>query len=163
MRIHENGCRCAAAANLFQNFAVSHLRESTAAIFLRRSHAEHADSAEAINHTAWYIRFPIDLPGIEMFVQKLLKLGKSFIEFGLLRRRNARIRHHPISNEMPLEKAFGKTQGLRTCKKQFLSLLNLFLSLRVELIHSICLGKNRRRIVAMRARMSNHTQVSLLI
>jgi hypothetical protein len=37
---------------------------------------------------------------------------------------------------MPLEKAFGKTDGLRTCEKQFFGLLDFFLSLRVELIHS---------------------------
>jgi hypothetical protein len=139
VRIHENGCRCAAAADLFQDFAVSHLRESTPAIFLRRSHAEHANSAKSINHAARYIRFPIDLRRIEMFIQKLVKLGESSVQFGLLRRRNARIRHYPIGNEMPLEKAFGKTEGLRTCKKQFFGLLDFFLSLRVELIHSGCL------------------------
>jgi hypothetical protein len=38
-----------------------------------------------------------------------------------------------------LEKAFGKTERLRTCEKQFFGLLDLFLSLRVELIHSGCL------------------------
>jgi len=37
---------------------------------------------------------------------------------------------------MPLEKAFGKTEGLRTCKKQFFGLLDFLLSVRVELIHS---------------------------
>jgi hypothetical protein len=36
-------------------------------------------------------------------------------------------------------------------------LLNLLLSLRVELIHSIYLSKNERRIVATRARVSNQT------
>jgi hypothetical protein len=71
-----------------------------------------------------------------MLIQKLAKLGESSVQFGLLRSRNARIRHHPISNEMPLEEAFGKTEGLRTCKKQFFGLLDFFLSLRVELIHS---------------------------
>src|SRR5436309_10707613 len=38
---------------------------------------------------------------------------------------------------MPLEKSFRKPQRLGPCKEQFLSLLNLFLSLRVELVHSI--------------------------
>src|SRR5262245_1059367 len=38
---------------------------------------------------------------------------------------------------MPLEKPFRKSQRLGPCKEQFLSLLNLFLSLRVELVHSI--------------------------
>src|SRR5215831_4451916 len=38
---------------------------------------------------------------------------------------------------MPLKKALRKPQRLGPCKEQFLSLLNLFLSLRVELVHSI--------------------------
>src|SRR5437867_13260047 len=113
MRIPETGCRCAAAADLSHNLAVSHLREPTPAIFLRRSHAEHANSAKAINHAARYVRFPIDLCRIKMFVQKLAKYGESLIQFGLLRRRNARIRHHQISNHIPLAKTFGKTEGLR--------------------------------------------------
>jgi hypothetical protein len=64
---------------------------------------------------------------------------------------------------MPLEKAFGKTEGLRTCEKQFFGLLDFFLSLRVELIHSGFLQKNGRRIVAMRARVSNQAPHSLHI
>ena len=92
-----------------------------------------------------------------MLIQKLAKILESSIQFDLLRRRNARIRHYPIGNEMSLEKSFGETKRLRTCKKQFLCLLNLLLSLRVELIHSICLSKNERRIVATRARVSNQT------
>src|SRR6266498_5201940 len=123
MRIHENGCRCAAAADLFQNFAVSHLRKSTPAIFFRRSHAEHTNSDKAINHTAWYIRFLIDFRSIKMLVQKLTKLGETFIQFDLLRRRNARIRRHPISNEMPLEKAFGNTDRLLHCNTPLRTLL----------------------------------------
>ena len=108
------------------------------AIFLRRSHAKHANSAESINHAVRYIRFSVDFRRIEMLVQKLAKLGKSSVQFDLLRRRDARIRHYPIGNEMALEKTFGKAERLRTCKKQLLGLLDFFLSLRVELIHSIC-------------------------
>ena len=119
-------------------------------------HAEHANSAESINHAARYIRCSVDFRRIEMLVQKLAKLGKSSVQFDLLRCRDARIRHYPIGNEMALEKTFGKPERLRTCKKQFLILLNFLLSLRVELIHSGCLRKNWRRIVAMRARVSNH-------
>ena len=107
------------------------------AIFLRRSHPEHANSAQSINHAARYIRFSVDFRGIEMLVQKLAKLGKNSVQFDLLRRRDARIRHYPIGNEMALEKTFGKTERLRTCKKQFLGLLDFFLSLLVERIHSI--------------------------
>jgi hypothetical protein len=40
---------------------------------------------------------------------------------------------------MPLEKSFRKPQRLGPCKEQFLSLLNLLLSLRVEFVHSISL------------------------
>src|SRR5258708_34500949 len=38
---------------------------------------------------------------------------------------------------MPLEESFRKPQRLGSCKEQFLSLLNLFLSLFVEFVHSI--------------------------
>src|SRR5262249_20969595 len=107
VRIHKNRRRCAAAANFFQDFAIGHLRESASAILLRRSHAKHTNSAQAINHAAWYIRLPIDLRGMEVLIQKLAKLGESRIQFDLLRRRYARIRHHPIGNEMSLEKTFG--------------------------------------------------------
>jgi hypothetical protein len=37
-----------------------------------------------------------------------------------------------MSRDQPLREA----QRLRSCKKQFLSLLNLFLSLRVKFVHS---------------------------
>src|SRR5215471_15483680 len=137
MRIDKNRGRCATTTDLFEDFAVGHLRESASAIFLRRSHTEDADPAKAIDHAARYIRFPIDLRRIEMFVQKLLKLAESFVQFDLLRRRDARIRHHPIGNEMPMENTFGKTKRLWPCEKQFLGLLNFFLSLRVEFIHSV--------------------------
>src|SRR5262249_32958943 len=106
-------------------------------MFLWRSHAKHADSTKAINHAARYVRVPIDLRRIEMLVQKLAKLGESSIQFGLLCRRNARIRHYPIGDEMSLEKALSKAEGLRAYKKQFLRLLNSLLWLRVDFIHSI--------------------------
>ena len=128
------------------------------AIFLGCSHAEYAHPAKSINHATRYIRFPVNFRRIEMLVQKLAKRGKSSVQFDLLHRRDARIGHYPIGNEVALEKTFSKTERLRACKKQFLGLLNFFLSLRVELIHSICLGKNRRRIVAMRARVSNRVR-----
>jgi hypothetical protein len=54
-----------------------------------------------------------------------------------------------------LEKSFRKSQRLGPCKEQFLSLFNLFLSLRVEFVHSI---EKRRRILAVRTRMSNHVE-----
>jgi hypothetical protein len=60
---------------------------------------------------------------------------------------------------MPLEKSFRKPQRLGPSKEQFLSLLNLFLSLRVEFVHSIRCSKKRRRIVAVLARVSNQVHL----
>jgi hypothetical protein len=74
----------------------------------------------------------------------LAKLGKSSVQFDLLRRRDARIGHYPIGNEMALEKTFGQTERLRTCKKQFFGLFDFFLSLRVELIHQVYRPENGR-------------------
>src|SRR5262249_22487342 len=59
------------------------------------------------------------------------------MQLALLRLWDTGIRHHPIRHEMSLEKSFRKPQRLWPCKEQFLSLLNLFLSLRVEFVHSI--------------------------
>src|SRR5207247_10067867 len=59
---------------------------------------------------------------------------------------------------MSLKQSLGKPKRLRTCKKQLLGLLNLFLSLRVEFVHSGELLKKGRRIVAVRARLSNQMQ-----
>src|SRR5262249_11736355 len=59
------------------------------------------------------------------------------MQLALLRLWDTGIRHHPIRHEMSLEESFRKPQRLGPCKEQFLSLLNLFLSLRVEFVHSI--------------------------
>ena len=83
------------------------------------------------------IRLPIDFRSIQILIQKFAKFSKSLIQLALLRLRDARIRHHPIRHEMPLEKSFRKPQRLGPCKEQFLSLLNFFLSLFVEFVHSI--------------------------
>src|SRR5205814_6996035 len=96
-----------------------------------------ADTPQPIDHAARNVRLAIDLRRIKIFLQEFTKFSKRLIQLALLRLRDARIRHHPIRHEMPLEKAFRKAQCLRPCKKQFLSLLNLFLSLRVEFVHSI--------------------------
>jgi hypothetical protein len=59
---------------------------------------------------------------------------------------------------MALEKAFREPKRLWPREKQFLRLLNLFLSLRVEFVHSVELSKKWRRTVAVRARLSNEAQ-----
>src|SRR6476660_339281 len=137
MRVNKNRCRRATSPDLFQHFAVGHLREPVSAVFLRCRHAEHADTPQPIDHATWNIGLPIDLRRVEICIQKFAKFSKNLIQLGLLRFRDARIRHHPIRHEMPLEKSFRKPQRLGSCKEQFLSLLNLLLSLRVELVHSI--------------------------
>jgi len=53
---------------------------------------------------------------------------------------------------MTLEKSLGEPERLRPRKKQFLSLLNLFLSLRVELIHQIYSVESGRRAHCSHAR-----------
>ena len=64
-----------------------------------------------------------------MFIQKLPQFLERLIQFGLLRRRDARIRHRPIGDEISEEKTFGETKLLRPRKKQLFCLLNFFLSL----------------------------------
>ena len=71
MRVNENRCRCATAADFLQHLAVRHLRKAASAIFLRRGHAEHADASQAVDHAARNIRLSIDLRRIEMFIEKL--------------------------------------------------------------------------------------------
>src|SRR6476660_4732871 len=137
MGVNENRCRGTTSSDFFQHFAVGHLREPVSAVFLRCRHAEHADTPQPIDHATRNIRLPIDLRSIEIVIQKFAKFSKNLIQLALLRLRNARIRHHPIRHEMPLEKSFRKPQRLGPCKEQFLSLLNLFLSLFVEFVHSI--------------------------
>src|SRR6478609_1789950 len=137
MRVNKNRCRRATSPDLFQHFAVGHLREPVSAVFLRCRHAEHADTPQPIDHATGNIRLPIDLRRIKICNQKFAKFSKNLIQLALLRLRDARIRHHPIRHEMPLEKSFRKPQRLGPCKEQFLSLLNLFLSLFVEFVHSI--------------------------
>src|SRR6266513_2079182 len=97
----------------------------------------------ASDHAARNICLSVDLRRIEVFVQKFAEFSECIIQLSLLGRRNTRIRHHPIGNEMSLEQPLGETQRLRTCKKQLLSLLNLFLALRVEFVHSVRLEKRR--------------------
>src|SRR5437899_5850849 len=158
MRVYENRCRCATAADFFQDFAIGHLREAASAIFLRRRHPEHADAPETINYPARNVCLPIYLRRIEVFVQKFAESSERFVQFGLLRRGNTRIRHHPIRYEMPLEKSVREPQRLRPCKKQFLRLLDFFLSLRVEFVHSVEQSKKWRRTVAGGARVSNQVR-----
>src|SRR4029453_17058880 len=80
---------------------------------------------------------PIDSGRIEIFIQKFAKLSKRVIQFTLFCLPDPRIRHHPIGHEIPLQQSFRKPQRLRPSKQQFLSLLNFFLSLLVEFVHSI--------------------------
>src|SRR5262245_33049981 len=137
MRVNKNRCGCATSSDLLQHLAVGHLREPASAVFLRRSHSEHADTPQPIDYIARNVRLPVDFRRIEICVQKFAKCSKRLIELALFHLRAPRIWHHPVRHEMPLEKAFGKSQRLRPSKKQFLSLLDLFLSLRVEFVHSI--------------------------
>jgi len=72
---------------------------------------------------------------IEMFVEKLPKFRKRLVQLRLLRRRNTRIRHHPIRHEMTLEKTFRKAKRLWPGEEELLRLLNFPLPLRLDFIH----------------------------
>src|SRR5262245_16442705 len=135
--VNKNGCGRATPPDFLQHLAVGHLRESMSAIFLRRGHPEHADPTQAVNHAARNISLPIDFRSIEIFIQKFTKFSNGWIQrapFGL---GDTRVWHHPIRHEMPLEKSFREPQCLGPGEEQFFSLLNLFLSLLVEFVHSI--------------------------
>src|SRR2546430_4577750 len=158
MRIYKNRCRCAAAPDFLEDLAVRHLRKLVPAHFFRRSHTQHADPPETVDHVAWNVRLPIDLRRIEKFIEKVPKFFERRIKLRLFRRRDARIRHYPVRYEMPLEKSLGKPQRLRSRKKQLLSLLNLLLSFDVDLVHQKNVARRvtvKPRIVAMRPVLSN--------
>src|SRR5438093_396503 len=75
-------------------------------------------------------------------LENLAKFPERFVQLDLLRRWDTRIRHHPIGDEVALEKPLGEPERLRPREKQFLSLLNFFLPLRVEFVHSVRVRKN---------------------
>src|SRR3954451_20724065 len=106
MRVNENRCRRTTSSDFFQHLAVGHLRESASAVFLRRRHAEHADTPQPIDHASRNVRLAIDLRRIKIFLQEFTKLSKRLIQLALLRLRDAWIRHHPIRHEMSLKKSF---------------------------------------------------------
>src|SRR5437773_4029345 len=103
VRVDENRCRCATAADFFQHFAVGHLREAASAIFLRCGHAKHTDAGKAINHVARNVCLPIGLGTTQMFVEESAKFAESYVQFSLLCFWNTRIRDDPVGIEMLLE------------------------------------------------------------
>src|SRR5438093_973866 len=86
VRVYENRCRCATAPDFFQHFAVRHLREAASAVFLRRSHAEHTDAAQTVDHLARNVCLAIDLRRIEMLIENLAEFPERFIQLDLSRR-----------------------------------------------------------------------------
>src|SRR5204863_8256724 len=100
----QNRRRCTPTAKCLQQFAVNHLGKTASAVFHWRGRTKHTDVTQPIDDIAWDVCLPIDLYGVETFVEKLAELDKSFIQLGLLRCRDAGIRHHPIRDEIPLEK-----------------------------------------------------------
>ncbi len=121
-------------ANFFQKFAVNHLRKTPSAIFHWGGRTKHPNASQPIDDVARDICLSIYLGGVEMFVEKLAELDKSSIRLGLLRCRDARIRHYPIRDEMTLEKTFRKAKCLGPREEELLRLLNLFLP-RFDFVH----------------------------
>src|SRR5882724_3415090 len=135
VRVYENRCRRATASDFLEHSAVDHLRKTASAVFHRRSCAEHADASKAINHLARNVRLSIYFRRIEMVIQELPEFCERLIQLRLLRCGNARIRHHPVGNEIAFEKTFGETEGLRSGENQLLRLLNFLLPLRFDFVH----------------------------
>src|SRR6266567_2335133 len=89
----------------------SHLGKAPSAVFHWRSRTEHADAPKTIDDLARNICLSIYLRRIEL-IEKLPQFSQRLVQLRLLRCRDAWIRHHPIGNEMTLEKTLGKTQRL---------------------------------------------------
>jgi len=155
---------CAPAADFFQHFAVGHLRKAVSAISFRRSHPEHADAPQTINHASWNVCLPIDLPRIEMFVQKFAEFRSvsSIPSVGPPEYANTA---SPNRNEMSLEQPLGKTKAACGPAKAAPQLVEIsFLSGSASsLLFSFALEKKARRIVAVAARVSSPTAAALKI
>ena len=132
MRIREDRRRGAACADLLQHLAVLHLGEAAAANFLRRGHAENADTAQAVNHVARDVGLAIDRLRIEVFVQKSAQLHDGTINVRLLRVGEPRIGHGPVGHEIAEEKPLGESKFLPAAEEQLFGLLNFLLSLNVD-------------------------------
>src|SRR5207244_362731 len=117
MRIDEHRGRCAAATDFLQNFAVRHLRKTATAVLRWRSHSQNADTSKTINYFARNIGVPVDRHWIQFRAEKFPEFLQCFIELDLLPRRDPRIRHYPVGNEMTLEQSFDETERLRAGEK----------------------------------------------
>src|SRR5204862_5060823 len=135
VRVCENRGRSAARPDFLENLAVCPLGKSTATIFLRCGHPKDTDTTEPLDHISWNVRCSIDCNGIQFLVEKLAHLGQRLIELNLLRSRNAWIRHCPIRNKPPKKKPLGKSQRLRSGKKQLLRFFDFFLPLDFRFVH----------------------------
>ena len=142
VRVYENRCRRATAADFLKHPAVGHLRKTASTVFHWRGRSEHADATESIDNLAWNIRLSIYLGGVEMFVEKLAEFRKRLVQLRLLRCRDAWIRHHPVGNEMTLEKTFREAKRLRPPEEEFLRLLNFLLPLRFDFVHKKFAAEN---------------------
>src|SRR5207248_5849855 len=133
--IHKHRCGCAPASNCLKDPAICLLRKPVSAEFFWRSHPEHTNSAQAVDHVSWNIGVSVDFRRIELGIEHLSKLKKGLVQFGLLRRRHPRIWHHPIGNKPAQKQTFGEPEYLRSAKEQLLSLLNFLFSLGFRLGH----------------------------
>src|SRR5437773_10075032 len=142
VRVYENRCRRATAADFLKHSAVGHLRKTASTVFHWRGRSEHADATESIDNLARNIRLSIYLNRIEMFIEKLPKFRQRLVQLGLLRCWDAWIRHHPIGNETTLEKTFRQAKRLWPREEELLRLLNLLLPLRSDFVHEKFAAEN---------------------
>ena len=137
VRVCKDRGRSATRADFLEDLAVGPLGKTTTAIFLRRRHPEHSDPGEPVDHVSRNIRGPIDRHRIQILIEKFADLRERFVELGLLRGGNARIRHGPIRHEASQKQSLGEAERLRSGKKQLLRFFDFFLPLDFCFVHKV--------------------------
>ena len=137
MRVRKHGRRGAPRANFLEDFAVSPLRKSTAAVFLRRGHSKNADAGKPVDQISRNIRCPINRHRIQILIEEFANLRERGLKLRLLRRRDARVGHRPIRHEASQKESLGKSQRLRPGKEQLFRFFDFFLPLDVCFVHKL--------------------------
>ena len=137
VRVRKNGGRSATRADFLEDLAVGPLGKTTAAVFLRRGHPEHADPRQPVDHMSRNIRRPIDRHRIQILIEEFADLRERFVELGLLRGGDPRIGHGPIRHKASQKQSLGEAERLRPGKKQFFGFFDFFLPLDFCFVHKL--------------------------
>src|SRR5205809_2929473 len=99
LHIDKNGSRGATTADFLHDLTVTHLRKTTPAKFLRRSHAEDAKTRQAVNDVTGNVCVAIYGGGIKVFIQEAAKVFKCIVQLRAFGGRHSGVRHDPVCNE----------------------------------------------------------------